>query len=84
MDELQTERIDITWPLMSGAEGLSDAVEALCEKAEKAVDGGAETIILSDRKINHDRVGIPSLLAVGAVHRHLGECEKAHEDQYHR
>ena len=76
LDDLQTTRIDTTWPLISGAEGLSDAVEALCEKAEKAVDEGVETIILSDRKINHDRVGIPSLLAVGAVHRHLGDAKK--------
>ncbi|MCG8602279.1 MAG: glutamate synthase large subunit [Verrucomicrobiales bacterium] len=76
MDDLSTERIDITWPLLSGAEGLSDAVEAICEKAEKAVDAGAETLILSDRRINHDRVGIPALLAVGAVHRHLGDAKK--------
>jgi glutamate synthase (NADPH/NADH) large chain/glutamate synthase (ferredoxin) len=76
MDELPTARLDTTWPLISGAEGLSDAVEELCEKAEAAVDGGAETIILSDRRINHDRIAIPSLLAVGAVHRHLGSKRK--------
>ncbi len=72
----KTETLDTTWPLMSGATGLSDAIEALCDRAEKAVDEGAETIILSDRRINHDRVGIPSLLAVGAVHRHLGAARK--------
>ncbi|MDF1825881.1 MAG: glutamate synthase large subunit [Verrucomicrobiales bacterium] len=75
-DGFSTETLDTTWPLLSGARGLSDAITELCDKAEAAVDAGAETIILSDRRTSHDRVAIPSLLAVGAVHRHLGDARK--------
>jgi len=75
-DRLKTETIDITWSVLSGAGGLSDAVESLCERAETAVDNGVETLILSDRSINHERVGIPALLAVGAVHHHLSRMRK--------
>ncbi|MEM9016629.1 MAG: glutamate synthase large subunit, partial [Verrucomicrobiota bacterium] len=76
LDGFPTETLDITWPLADGADKLSKALKDLCEKAEAAVDAGAETIILTDRGINHERVGIPSLLAVGAVHHHLGEAKK--------
>ena len=76
LESLPTETLDMTWSLESGAEGINDAVQALCEKAEAAVDAGSETLILTDRAIGHDRVGIPSLLAVGAVHRHLGAARK--------
>jgi len=69
---LKTAVLDITWPVLSGPGGLTDALETLCERAEAAVESGVETLILTDRSINHERVGIPSLLAVGAVHHHLG------------
>ncbi|NRB74015.1 MAG: glutamate synthase large subunit [Verrucomicrobiales bacterium] len=75
-EHLKTETLDITWPLSEGAEGLKPAVDALCEEAEAAIDAGVETIILTDRGINHERVGIPSLVAVGAVHSHLGAAKK--------
>ncbi len=75
-DCLKTETLDITWPLADGADGLKAAVNALCEKAEAAIDGGVETLILTDRAISHDRIGIPSLIAVGAVHHQLGQAKK--------
>jgi glutamate synthase (NADPH/NADH) large chain len=54
-----------------GAEGLQNAVEQLCNDAEKAVDEGKNYIILSDRGISENLAPIPSLLAVSAVHHHL-------------
>lgn len=54
-----------------GAEGLSEAVERLCQEAEKAVDEGNNYIILSDRGIEENKAPVPSLLAVSAVHHHL-------------
>ena len=65
--------IQTTWSAMSGANGLRDALDNLCEAAEKAVADGAELLILSDRSVNHANVAIPSLMAVGAVHHHLSE-----------
>ncbi|HLN56550.1 MAG TPA: glutamate synthase central domain-containing protein, partial [Bacteroidales bacterium] len=54
-----------------GGSGLEEAVQRLCEDAEKAVDEGKNYIILSDRGITDKLVPIPSLLAVSAVHHHL-------------
>jgi len=51
--------------------GLEKALEGLCEKAEKEVQGGATVLILSDRGITGEQAPIPSLLATAAVHHHL-------------
>ncbi|MAS95947.1 MAG: glutamate synthase large subunit [Verrucomicrobiales bacterium] len=76
LDSLPAVVLDTTWPIAEGAEGLKGAVEKLCEAAEAAIDKGAENIILSDRGVDHERVAIPSLLAVGAVHQHLSNAKK--------
>ena len=54
-----------------GGDGLREALDALCHKAEKSVDEGYNYIILSDRDIDAELVAIPSLLAVSAVHHYL-------------
>ena len=46
-------------------------IERLCDRAEQAVVGGYNIIVLSDRMVGPDRIPIPSLLAVAAVHHHL-------------
>ena len=59
-----------------GAEGLREALNELCKKAEAAVDEGVNYIILSDREIDAAHAAIPSLLAVSAVHHHLISVQK--------
>jgi len=66
-----TETLDCTWPASEGPEGLAKAVERLCGEAAAAVGLGVTVLILSDRNMGHDRVPVPSLLAVSAVHHHL-------------
>ena len=63
--------LDTTWPAEQGADGLKDALDALCARAEAAVREGINIIILSDRRAGADRIPIPSLLACAAVHHHL-------------
>ncbi len=63
--------LDITWPIEDGADGMEARVEALCVEAEHYVENGANILILSDRNIGPERVAMPSLLAVAAVHHHL-------------
>ena len=46
-------------------------LDALCEEAARYVDNGANILILSDRNLGPERVAMPSLLAVAAVHHHL-------------
>jgi glutamate synthase domain-containing protein 2/glutamate synthase domain-containing protein 1/glutamate synthase domain-containing protein 3 len=63
--------LDITWPIEAGVEGMAPRVEALCVEAEHYVENGANILILSDRNLGAERVAMPSLLAVAAVHHHL-------------
>jgi glutamate synthase (NADPH/NADH) large chain len=70
-DRFDTKTIDITYSATEGAAGMPAAIERLCERAEAAVAGGYNIIILSDRQIGPDRIDIPTLLATAAVHHHL-------------
>ncbi|HEY6464259.1 MAG TPA: glutamate synthase-related protein, partial [Polyangiaceae bacterium] len=57
-------------------EALEPALEALCSAAEEAVDAGVSILVLSDRGIDHQHAGIPSLLATSAVHHALARSGK--------
>ncbi len=70
-DRFDTKTIDFTYPAREGAAGMDGAVARLCERAEAAVHGGYNIIILSDRQVGSDRIPIPALLATAAVHHHL-------------
>ncbi len=70
-DRFDTKTIDITYAAAEGEAGMPGAVERLCERAEAAVVGGYNIIILSDRQLGPDRIAIPALLATAAVHHHL-------------
>ena len=63
--------LDITWPIEGAAAGMDERLSALCEEAARYVDHGANILILSDRNLGAERVAMPSLLAVAAVHQHL-------------
>ncbi|MFQ5830891.1 MAG: glutamate synthase central domain-containing protein, partial [Candidatus Methylomirabilia bacterium] len=59
------------FPLADGATGMERALDALCEAASTAVDEGVGILILSDHGVDSERMALPILLAVGAVHHHL-------------
>ena len=63
--------LDITYAVKNGAAGCEAAIKALCTAADKAVAGGYNVLILSDRTTSDKRVPIPALLATSAVHHHL-------------
>ncbi len=70
-DVFDAATLDISWPIEQGPDGMEARLGALCEEAARYVDNGANILILSDRNLGPERVAIPSLLAVGAVHHHL-------------
>nr|WP_307437798.1 glutamate synthase large subunit [Labrys monachus] len=70
-ERFDTKTLDMTYPATQGAEGMRGALDRLCERAEAAVHGGYNIIILSDRQTGADRIPIPALLATAAVHHHL-------------
>ncbi len=67
----KSHELDITYPAAWAAEGVEAAVASLCAHAEDAIRNGINLLIITDRKVSADRVAIPALLAVGAVHQHL-------------
>ena len=63
--------LDGLFELGRGGEGLTAALDSLCEQASAAVADGARVLILSDRFSTEHLAPIPSLLSVAAVHHHL-------------
>ncbi|MEM9481906.1 MAG: glutamate synthase large subunit, partial [Verrucomicrobiota bacterium] len=70
-DEFPVHTLDTTWPVADGANSLESAIDVICKQAEKAANEGIRVLVLSDRAMCEERVAMPALLAVGAVHQHL-------------
>ncbi len=70
-DVFKAQTIDFTWPVAEGVDGLEPAIERICAEADAALAGGANILIVSDRSVGPERVAMPSLLAVAAIHHHL-------------
>jgi glutamate synthase (NADH) len=74
--KFKTSIIDTTFPVGSGPDGMLQALERICHEAAESIQGnfgesGAHAVCLSDQLAGPDRMALPSLLAVGAVHQHL-------------
>ena len=67
----KSRTLDVTWPVAEGPAGMERALERVFDEADQALADGANILILSDRAVGPERVHIPSLLAVSAVHHHL-------------
>jgi glutamate synthase domain-containing protein 2/glutamate synthase domain-containing protein 1/glutamate synthase domain-containing protein 3 len=63
--------LDITYPAAWGKEAIEARLASLCAQAEDAVRGGYSIIVISDRAVDAERVAIPALLALSAIHQHL-------------
>ncbi|MBA3877542.1 MAG: glutamate synthase subunit alpha [Anaerolinea sp.] len=63
--------LDATWPADPGPSGLEAALEQLAAEAVTAARQGAICLVVSDRAFDLDRMPVPSVLAVGAVHAAL-------------
>jgi glutamate synthase (NADPH/NADH) large chain len=64
------ETIDMTY---RSDRHIRRALKRICDQAENAVRKGKIFLILTDRRIKHNRVPIPALMAVGAIHARLNE-----------
>jgi glutamate synthase (NADPH/NADH) large chain len=63
--------LDITYPVAWGKDAIEARLASLCAQAEDAVRAGTSIIVISDRLIDRERVAIPALLALSAIHQHL-------------
>ena len=67
----KTQKLAMLFEIARGEEGLRQALDDLCHRAETSVDEGVNYIILTDRDLDEEHAAIPSLLAVSAVHHYL-------------
>ncbi len=67
----KSKTLPLLFKVAEGPDGLTSAIEQLCQQASQAIRNGEKFLILSDRGINADWAPIPSLLGVSAVHHHL-------------
>jgi len=67
---LRSKVIDITYDA-DAHNGYLAALDRACNEASQAISDGYAFIILSDRKIDKNRIAISALVATGAVHHHL-------------
>jgi hypothetical protein len=70
-DVFRARTIDFTWPAVEGAGGIDAALARICTEADAALAAGVNVLVLSDREAGPERVPMPSLLAVSAIHHHL-------------
>ena len=72
-----SKTLPLLFKVSAGPDGLSSAVEGLCQEASQAIKDGYKFLILSDRGVTDEWVPIPSLLGISAVHHHLiRECTR--------
>ena len=67
----RTATIDITWDASEGSAGLKAAIERIRLEATEHVLQDINILILSDRAVSAERIPVPALLALSAVHHKL-------------
>jgi glutamate synthase (NADPH/NADH) large chain len=67
----KAKTIDITFARSSAPGGYVEALERICQEAERALGEGYSLVVLSDRAMDADHVPVSALAACGAVHHHL-------------
>ena len=63
-DKFRSYEIDTTYRVAWGEEGVEARLASLCARAVDAVKDGYSILILTDRKMNEERVAIPMPLAI--------------------
>jgi glutamate synthase (NADPH/NADH) large chain len=69
--KFRSQELDITYPVAWGKDAIEARLASLCAQAEDAVRAGVSIIVVSDRLVDRERVAIPALLALSAIHQHL-------------
>lgn len=68
--------IPMLYEVSKGHNGLEEGLQSLVDQAEKAIDKGANILILSDRYVSAEKAPIPALLACSAVNSSLQRLRK--------
>ena len=71
LQDFHAEVLPALFVVADGGDGLSRALDGMCNAASAAIATGANILVVSDRGSDERMAPIPSLLAVSAVHQHL-------------
>ena len=74
--DFKTETISTLYEVQTGLNGLECALDEMISAIEKAVDQGANIIILSDRGVSPTLAPIPMLLATSFAHHEFKRLKK--------
>ena len=72
----KAETFEMLYQKDKGLNGLEEALENIIIQITKAIDNGANIIILSDRGVNREFAPIPSLLACSYVNHQMNRLRK--------
>ncbi|OGL62641.1 MAG: glutamate synthase subunit alpha [Candidatus Tectomicrobia bacterium RIFCSPLOWO2_12_FULL_69_37] len=64
-------RLPILFPAKEEQKGLQKALDDLFAQADRAIAGGHNIIVISDRGVNETMAPVPALLATAGLHHHL-------------
>ena len=67
----RSARIDALFPSNHGGKGLEKSLTSLFRQANRAIKGGVNILIVSDRKEDRDHAAIPTLLVMAGLHHYL-------------
>ncbi len=71
LDGFKATTLDALFPADQGGKGLTKAFDHLCGEADRAIAGGCNILIVSDRNLDAARAAMPTLLVMGGLHHHL-------------
>jgi len=74
--DFQTVTLSMLYPLSEGANGLERSLDELLTQAVRAIDSGANIIVLSDRGVSDTLAPIPALIACSYLHHSLNKKGK--------
>src|SRR5574343_345656 len=69
--KFKSATLDITYPASWGREGVEAKLASLCAEAVDAIKSGHNILIISDRGVSAQKIAVPALLALSAIHQHL-------------
>ncbi|MFM8865591.1 MAG: glutamate synthase central domain-containing protein, partial [Limnohabitans sp.] len=69
--KFKSATLDITYPASWGREGVEAKLASLCAEAVDAIRSGHNILIVSDRGVSAEKIAVPALLALSAIHQHL-------------
>lgn len=70
-DKFKSAAISMLYKISGGAKAMEKTLQDMFRAADKAIEDGANILILSDKGVNNEYAAVPALLACAGLHNHL-------------